>query len=130
MPKHEKTNAGNGDKPQADYFRIEAWVNVRLSDADKDEIAGSEVDWPTIFAWMGERIYAGYRFSFSYDEYSKACQFSIICRADTDPNHGLAMSTRHPDVDMAFLSLYYKDVVLLHNNWVTNRPAPDSAMWD
>jgi len=130
MPKNEKRGEKDGGGSQAEYFKIAAWVNVRLSDADKDQIASSEVDWPTIFAWMGERIYAGYRYSFAYDEYSKACQFSIICRELDDPNYGLAMSTRHPEVEMAFISLYYKDVVLLENKWGDNRPTPEAALWD
>jgi len=130
MPKNDKSNGANGDKSRAEAFKIEAWVNARLSDEDKEQIANSQVEWPEIFAWMGERIYAGYRFSFSYDEYSKACQLSIICRAEGDRNFGLAMSTRHPEVEMAFVSLYYKDVALLENNWATNRPTPEGAMWD
>lgn len=130
MPKAEKQVNGSHGEKQAEYFKIEAWVNVRLDEVDKDTINHWDMSWPDIFAWMGERIYAGYRFSFAYDEYSKACQFSVICRAEGDPNYGLAMSTRHPDVDMAFLSLWYKDVHKLAGNWADYRPTPDAPLWD
>jgi len=130
MPKAQKQQNGNGADKAPDMFKIERWVNCRLDDADKEQIANLQADWPDIFAWMGERIYAGYRFSFAYDEYSKACQLSIICREEGDQNFGAAMSTRHPDPEMAFVSLYYKDVIKLANNWGTSSPAPSGPMWD
>jgi len=118
------------DKAGDQYFKIAAWVNLRLSEDDKRAINELDLQWPDVFAWMGERVFAGYRFSFAFDEYSKACQLSVICRAEGDPNYGLAMSSRHPDPDLVFVSLYYKDVVMLQGDWASNRPTPEAGVWD
>jgi hypothetical protein len=130
MPKSAKQHANGNDEKAQDLFKILAWINCRLDEADKEQISTLQVEWPDIFAWMGERIYAGYRFSFAYDEYSKCCQLSIICRNEDDQNFGCAMSTRHPDPDVAFVSLYYKDVVKLANDWGSVSPTPTGPMWD
>ena len=112
-------------------FQIEAWVNVSLSDADKEEISRVGVDWQAIFDWFGRRVYEGYRITLSWDEYSKAVQAAIICRNPDLGDYGLAMSSRHPDADLALMSLIYKDTIIGVDGWrALLDQAPVTRNWD
>lgn len=112
-------------------FQIEAWVNVSLSDLDKEHIIQVGPNWDDLFGWIGRRIYEGYRLGLAWDDYSQAVQVSIICRNPDLPDYGLAMSARHPDVDRALQSLWYKDNVIGQEGW---RPLlqekPLARSWD
>ena len=118
------------EKTQNEQFKISQWINRRLTDEDKQAIRDRGIDWPALFDWLEARMYRGYRFSIAYDDYSKAGQVSIVCRDLDDPNYGLAMSSRHPDLSVAFHSLQYKDEVLLADGWLGGDSPALSDQWD
>lgn len=119
--------AGQKDNRQ-DNFK--GWLNINLKDADKAQIEGiaKDVKLTTLVAWMAGKIYEGYRFSVSWDSYSDSSQIAAYCWDEEHPDYGHALSSRHPDLDMALLSLWYKHETIAQGVWtqVANPPTPPS----
>lgn len=114
------------DKPR---FTLDRWVNVRLTEDDKAEIEALSLTTEDILAYMGDRIYGGYRFSLAYDDFARGVQVSLMCQNSDDPNYGLGLSSRHPELDVALVSLLHKDKHILAGDW-SSAPAPTAARWD
>lgn len=112
-------------------FTFDRWVNVRLEEQHKEELAhlADNVQPKDLIEWLGVMAFEGYSFSASWDEYSDAVQVSLVCKAPDDPNYGLGMSARHPDFDLAVLTLQYKHEQLCDSNWSAQPPSPKGTAW-
>lgn len=95
------------------------FVNIYLDDAQKADILErvKKVKWAELWGWVGAQTGKGYKFSFSWDNYSSAQQVAMFCWAEGDPNHGRALSARHPDLDMALYTLFYKSEYVALGDW-------------
>lgn len=114
-------------------FEFIGWVNIRLEDVHKDEIsflAGqgetTVIDTLNCFARLA---YDGYSLSVTWDDYSDSYQASIVCKAVDDANYGYGLSARHPDLDMALLTLRYKHENVCSGNWGSIAPSPKGQSW-
>jgi hypothetical protein len=112
-------------------FQFEGWVNVRLEEEHKAEIAhlAQNTNPDGLIDWLAAMAFDGYSFSASWDDYSDALQVSLVCKDADDPNYGLGLSSRHPDFDMAVLSLQYKHEQILDGNWTEAPPTPRGSAW-
>lgn len=110
-------------------FKFDSWVNVRLSDDDKEALAAlaENIDMMTLADWVASLAYQGYSFSLSWDEWSEAQQVSLVCKAPDDPNYGLGLSARHPDFDVALMTLRYKHEAICRAKWSENSPTPSNS---
>jgi len=113
-------------------FAFRTWVNVRLGEEDKDNLAGmtENINPGELMNWVASMVYAGYSFSTSWDEYSGAHQCSLVCKAADDVNFGFGMSARHPEFEIALLSLRYKHDVVCAGDWTTVGTARPNGVWD
>lgn len=113
-------------------FVFDSWVNVRLSEDDKARLAelSDGLDCEDLLNFVAERVYNGYSFSCSWDDYSGAHQASFVCKAKGDPNYGFGMSARHPDFMIALLSLQYKHQVVCHGEWTSVGTSRLNGVWD
>lgn len=106
------------------------WVNIRLTDNDKELLRDREVNVPEVLARISDLMLAGYRLSVSFDDYSQAMQASLVCADDASPDYGCGMSARHPDLDLALLSLLYKATVLVKpGHWHERLDKPRFDSW-
>lgn len=112
-------------------FEFGSWVNLRLSDGEKAEIEhlAKSLDAPALLDWLSGMIYAGYSFSAAWDNWSNAQQVSLVCKNADDPNYGNGMSARHPDLDMAILTLQFKHVTVANGVWDSASPSPGGNSW-
>lgn len=93
------------------------WVNRKLSDAEKEQLQGLLPTQLELFDWIGRLVLSGFRFTCAYDSFSSSIQVSLICVDDTNSNHGLGLSSRHPDMYLAIASLWFKVVYVLPDDW-------------
>lgn len=112
-------------------FKFEGWVNINLSDDDKGQIEGiaPDISEEQLLGWVGSMAYHGYSFSASWDDWSDSQQVSLVCKNPDDQNYGLGLSSRHPDIDTAILTLYYKHEKIAEGVWSNVAKAPRSASW-
>jgi len=113
-------------------FQFRSWVNVRLSEDDKDALADLVETFEPggLLDWVAKVVYSGYSFSVSWDEYSGAHQVSLVCKVADDPNYGFGMSARHPEFVIALLSLRYKHDEVCHGDWNAAGTARPNGIWD
>lgn len=111
-------------------FSFAGWVNVRLSEEDKGEIAhkAENINPEQLLDWIASMAYQGYSFSVSWDDWSDAQQVSLVCKATEDKNFGLGLSARHPEFDLAVLTLLYKHDDILRGDW-SDAPTPQANGW-
>lgn len=111
-------------------FTFDRWVNVRLGDSDKENLQelAKSADIGALIDWVASMVYQGYSFSVSWDDWSDSQQLSFVCKAPDDPNYGLGLSARHPEFDMALLTLHYKHTEICAANWNENAP-PQAQGW-
>lgn len=113
-------------------FKFDQWVNVRLTDEDKAEIENIinlGVNHEILLSWLSGLAYAGYSVSFAWDDWSDAQQVSLVCKDYDDPNYGLGMSARHPDLDIAIVTLQYKHENICSRKWADVAPSPGGNGW-
>ena len=112
-------------------FQFDSWVNLRLEEQHKEELVhlAENVSHGQLINWLASMAFEGYSFSASWDEYSDAVQVSLVCKAPDDPNYGLGLSARHPDFDLAVLTLQYKHEQLCDHNWSSIPPTPKGTAW-
>jgi hypothetical protein len=122
-------NNGGYSMAKKQSVAVRAWVNVTLSDTDKDAILSMDFDVESIMLAIASMVYSGYRFSVTFDEYSSALQVSLVCGNQDDPNYGLGMSSRHPDFDVALRSLWYKHQVMTRGSWADYAAPPQANSW-
>jgi len=91
------------------------WVNVTRTEGDKREIAKRDYPDGEVLAWFGALAYEGCKSTLSWDRYSESCQIALIVADPEHPDYGYAISGRHPDVDVACRTLYYKVTKLCPN---------------
>lgn len=84
------------------------WVNISLTAEDKTAILELNADEISLLHWLGAKAYEGYKISFSWDNFSGAYQCALIGASAEHRDRGFAISARHPDPDMAVLTLWYK----------------------
>lgn len=108
-------------------MKIKGWVNISLTDEDKQNISEGEVSVETMLQDFGNLVFRGFRFSLTFDDYSDALQASLVCANPEERDYGYAMSARHPDPEMVLRTLAYKFMLALNSPWeelCSNRPAP------
>lgn len=112
-------------------FKFDQWVNIRLEENHKEELAHlcENIDFSSLSGWLSSMAYEGYSFSCSWDDYSDALQVSLVCKAPDDPNYGLGLSARHPDFDLAVLTLQFKHEQIADGNWAKLPPTPKGNSW-
>jgi hypothetical protein len=112
-------------------FKFERWINVRLEDEHKAALQAlaDEVSFEELMDWIASMAYQGYSFSCAWDDYSDAQQVSLVCKAADDPNFGCGLSARHPDFDLAVLTLRYKHLDMLGGVWNNAPPTPQGNAW-
>ena len=112
-------------------FQFKEWINVRLDDSHKAELEHLSKDMNVggLYDWVASMVYQGYSFSVYWDDWSDSQQVSLVCKAVGDPNYGCGLSARHPDLDMAILSLHYKHNEILRGNWGDAPPTPAGNSW-
>lgn len=93
------------------------WVNYRLTEDDKEKLQAEVLEMSAVIDDFADLVFHGYRLSVSYDDYSKAMQASLVCGAADNPDNGLGLSARHPDLDSALRSLLYKANLLGYGKW-------------
>jgi len=105
------------------------WVNLRLTDEDKDAILDNPPNAEAVLNKFASMAYQGYRLSVSYDDYSKALQASLVCASGDSENVGFGISSRHPDLDMALISLLYKITLIGDTPWSEYASPPTRSDW-
>jgi hypothetical protein len=112
-----------------DMVQITKWVNYRLSDDDKKMLAEEPLTMEQVIQEFATRVYAGYRLSVAYDDYSAAMQASLVCVDKDSPDAGIGVSSRHPDLDWALRSLLYKLMVVGDGKWSEFVDGPRGDSW-
>lgn len=107
--------AKNGTKK--DTIAISRWVNLRLTDEDKTTLLSDIPLLEDVVNSFGALVFAGYRLSVSWDSYSQAIQASLVCVDPESVNAGIGVSARHPDIDMAIITLWYKVQMMGDQPW-------------
>ena len=107
-------------------FKFEGWVNIRLEDEHKAELEhlAQEIDIHKVLDFIASMVYGGYSFSLAWDDWSDSQQVTFVCKDPDDPNFGYGMSARHPDLDLALLTLQYKHSHIAGGNWHDVAPSP------
>lgn len=119
----EERMAKNGTKKSS--IAISRWVSFNLDDDDKRAIQQDTPTLSDVVASFGSLCFSGYRLSISWDSYSSAVQASLVCTNEESPNAGIGVSARHPDIDMALITLMYKVQAMGDQPWETwCTPAP------
>jgi hypothetical protein len=106
----------SGSNRKNDFKRF---VNVHLSDNDKEAIklAYTETPFADLWDWIAIMTESDYKFSFTYDARSKAQQVAMFCWRADDDNYGHALSARHPEVSAALFTLLYKHETICQHIW-------------
>jgi len=114
------------ERPQFNGF-----VNVRLSDGDKETLAAdTETSITGLVDNASALLYEGYKLGFSYDKTSGSVQATLTCWQEGHEDFGYAISARHPDFDRALHSLLYKHFTLCAGQWTQNNPPAPVTTWD
>lgn len=111
-------------------FEFRGFVNVRLSDQDKQAIGAIDQPLGDLMETLGALILSGYKLSISYDRYSSAVQISLTCTDPQSGNYGYAISARHPDLALALVTLVYKHFDLLGMDWSNAHNEMVDRSWD
>lgn len=116
-------------KDKREQVQISKWVNYRLNEDDKANLAAEPLTMEQVIQEFATRVFAGYRLSVAYDEYSSAMQASLVCVDKDSPDAGIGISSRHPDLDWALRSLLYKLQVVGDGKWGEFVDLPRGDSW-
>lgn len=108
-----------------------AYVNINLSDSDKEIIAGKELDAVRLLDWILRLTVDGYKVSVSYDDNSDCFIVSVTSTRPTNGDYNRCVTSRSNELERAYLTALYKFEVLLMGGAI---PAPVDAVrgsvWD
>lgn len=92
-----------------------SWINVQLSDEDKDNIRNDEPDATIILESIGTLTVSGYSFNIrTKGDNIIAMAFKT---ADDDESVNLGISAFSPDLELSLHVLLYKMLVALDGQW-------------
>lgn len=101
------------------------FLDVRLSQAQFDELDSAKVPASQLMAWLTSTILTGLRFSFSYNPEKKTANAMLTDTRFDSPTKGKALSAFSDDAADALKVLMYKHQVVLEGDW-TRAEAPSS----
>lgn len=106
------------------------FINIHLTDADKEKIAASASDPQGIMDNLAGLLFEGYKVSLAYDVKSGAIQAVLTCWNPDSAHFGYAISSRHPEAIVALDSLLYKHFDLAAEQWLAIEQPPALTKWD
>lgn len=119
----------NGSNGSGSTVPVNYWVNSRLTEEQKREIATDHPPLETVLADFGALVFAGYRLSVVPDKFSDSCQASLVCVDAESVNAGCGVSARHPDIDTALLYLLFKVQSMGDTPWREFGAPPREEQW-
>ena len=93
------------------------FVNVELSDKDKQAVKKLFEKYADAWGHILGRVAEGYKLTVSYDDPHTTWNVSLTCRALADNNLGLTLTGRGGSMQAACISLWYKDQYMLKGIW-------------
>ena len=108
---------GSSSKGVAGSDSWKGFVNVELSDKDKDAVRKLFDKYGEAWTHILGKVAEGYKLTISYDDPHTTFNVSLTCRALADSNLGLTLTGRGGSVQAACISLWYKDTRMLKGIW-------------
>lgn len=104
--------------PKGGSYEFKGFVNLKLTDADKEHIRTALEEQNTIEETLSPLIEDGYKISLRYDASNK-CYLAAASPTDNEhTNAGYTLSARGPSLEGAVAALYYKiNVIAEGGSW-------------
>lgn len=97
-------------------FRPATFVNIQLSQDDKDRIKGQEFTQAQFDTACENVMLEGYKITVRYDERND-CYACWLIAPDKSPNKGCILAGRGSTASKAIKQCFYIHIVLLEKNW-------------
>lgn len=111
-----KKTAKSSSSPDNPAFR--GFININLSEEDRAKIKSSPTDEKLLLLTMEGMIKEGYKFSFSWDNYSQCFQVIGTRSAKDHPDYGILLSGRGSSPIKAYKQwLYMVSTYIGEDGW-------------
>lgn len=117
--KAKKSSTSSSTKQQRTYDT--QFVRYELDESTKKHLKAQSVAPVKLLEMLSELVSSGHKVSVAEENEGSTVGCYVTAPHNDHPNHGLCLTSRGPDLESAFKSLFYKHFEAFGGNWPRER---------